>query len=324
MTLPAVGITLGDPGGIGPEIVLKALATQDQTSQVHYIIFGTQPILEQEMQILGLPLDIQPFRKTTEGPRPLISLYEVNSPIRPTAKGSASQENGKLSFRFLEEAVEQARKGDIQALVTAPISKYSWSLAGIPWTGHTDYLNSLFPQAIMTFWSDELKVALFTHHIPLRKATERIRRTALSDFILQLHSILEKTQRQKYRYLVAGLNPHAGERGLMGSEESTEIVPAIEEAQKKGIPVKGPFPPDIVFHKALGQEDTIVIALYHDQGLIPFKLMAFDKGINITLGLPFIRTSPDHGTAFDIAGKGKANPKSMSEAIRLVCSLATA
>ena len=317
MTLPAVGITLGDPGGIGPEIVLKVLSSKDSLPAAHYILFGSKAILEQEMQSLGLYLDIRSYKKAKEDPLPFLSLVEVEASFQSTRKGSASRENGELSFHYLEEAVKLARQGIIQTLVTAPISKHSWSLAAIPWTGHTDYLSSHFPQAIMTFWSKELKVALFTHHIPLKNALERITREALSDFICLLHHNMEKLLREKHRYLVAGLNPHAGEQGLMGLEESGEIIPAILDAQKKGISAEGPFPPDTVFRKAMNQENTFVIALYHDQGLIPFKLMAFDRGINVTLGLPFIRTSPDHGTAFDIAGKGKANPQSLCEAIKL-------
>lgn len=202
-------------------------------------------------------------------------------------------------------------------MVTAPISKKSWALASIRWPGHTEYLSQYFPKAIMSFWSKDLKVALFSHHTSLRKALDRIERNALFHFFLRLHDSLSDLPGEKPHYLVAGLNPHAGEEGLMGTEEEEEISPAVKDAQKKGLEISGPYPPDVVFRKAKGDPHAVVIALYHDQGLIPFKLLSFETGVNATLGLPFIRTSPDHGTAFDIAGKGIAAPESMKESIRL-------
>ena len=173
----------------------------------------------------------------------------------------------------------------------------------------------------MAFWSEKLKVTLLSHHIPLTEAIQSIRKDELLNFFLRLRQTLSGTKMKTSRILVAGLNPHAGEEGLMGPEELEEISPAIAEARKNGMTIEGPFPPDVVFRQALGQPNTLVIALYHDQGLIPFKMVAFDEGVNLTLGLPFIRTSPDHGTAFDIAGKGIANPKSMIEAINLTTQL---
>jgi 4-hydroxythreonine-4-phosphate dehydrogenase len=169
----------------------------------------------------------------------------------------------------------------------------------------------------MFFWSDALKVALFTHHLPLKEAIGKINEKDMLAFFLRLHENTQKIPDRRFSFLVSGLNPHAGEQGLMGKEEIDHIIPAIEQAQRQGIPLSGPFPPDVVFRKALNRPDKIVIGLYHDQGLIPFKLFAFDCGINVTLGLPFVRSSPDHGTAFDIAGKGIADPQSMTEAIRL-------
>jgi 4-hydroxythreonine-4-phosphate dehydrogenase len=194
-------------------------------------------------------------------------------------------------------------------------------MAGIRLSGHTDFLSREYPQAIMTFWSDRLKVALFSHHLPLRESVKKIKKKHLLEFFLHLDQNLKDIQSQTFNFLVAGLNPHAGEDGLLGDEEKDEIIPAIHKAQQQGVNIIGPFPPDIVFRKALNCPDKMVIALYHDQGLIPFKLAAFDDGVNLTLGLPFIRTSPDHGTAFDIAGKRKANPQSMIKSIELACLL---
>lgn len=321
MIPPKIGITLGDPGGIGPEIILKALVSENSLPRANYIIFGSRFVVEQEINALGFDLDIPSLNKTKKAILPPYSLYEIGPFSKTLKKGAPSTENGKASFLFFEEAVNKARKGTIQAIVTAPISKHSWKMAGITWAGHTDYLSQIYPQTIMSFWSEELKVALFTHHIPLNEALKKIKKKALLDFFLLLHKNINKVYTKKYQFLVSGLNPHAGEEGLMGSEEEEEIIPAIESAKKEGVPISGPFPPDTIFREASNKPDNIVIALYHDQGLIPFKLKAFDNGINVTLGLPFIRTSPDHGTAFDIAGKGVANHKSMVEAIRFAHKL---
>ncbi|MFC2164431.1 4-hydroxythreonine-4-phosphate dehydrogenase PdxA [Acidobacteriota bacterium] len=321
MTLPTIGITLGDPGGIGTEVTLKALAHNSTLPEARIILFGSRFVVEEEMQTLGLSLDIPPCVEKDITSPPRLSLYEVVNSIQSLHRGSPSAINGEASFRFFEVAVEKARERALHSLVTAPISKHSWSLAGVPYAGHTEYLAQIFPQAIMAFWSEKLKVALLSHHIPLTEAIQRIRKDELLDFFLRLVQTLSGTKIKTSRFLVAGLNPHAGEEGLMGPEELEEISPAITEARKKGMTIEGPFPPDVVFRQALGQPETMVIALTHDQGLIPFKMVAFDEGVNLTLGLPFVRTSPDHGTAFDIAGKGMANPKSMIEAINLTTQL---
>lgn len=321
MTLPKIGITIGDPGGIGPEITLKALARKNFLPKAYYIIFGSSLVLEETKEKLGLKLEIPLLPKAKTSPLPLISLKEIANPLEVIKKGSSYKKNGLASFLFFKEAAKEAKKRTIQALVTAPISKRSWRLAGVRWSGHTDFLCHIYPQAIMTFWSKKLKVALFTHHQPLREAIKKIKKENLLDFFILLDQNVKKIQSQKIHFLVAGLNPHAGEGGLLGSEEKNEIIPAVKQAQKKGVDISGPFPPDNVFHNALNQPDKFVIALYHDQGLIPFKLESFEEGVNVTLGLPFIRTSPDHGTAFDIAGQGKANPQSMINAIKLAWML---
>ncbi len=321
MRLPKIGITLGDPGGIGPEIVLKALSDINSLHKAQYTIFGSSFVLQQEKKALDLDLDFMPFNEGQKSALAALSIFEVECTLKTIKKGMPSKENGQASFSFFKRAVEAARKGIIQALVTAPISKRSWNLAGLKWTGHTHFLSQAYPEAIMAFWSERLKIALYSHHIPLKTAVKKIKKENLLEFFLLLHQNVEKIQPQKFQYLVAGLNPHAGESGLLGSEEKEEIIPAIKQAQKKGMKISGPFPPDVVFRSALNCGDHIVIALYHDQGLIAFKLEAFERGVNLTLGLPFIRTSPDHGTAFDIAGKGMASAASMVEAIKLAAEL---
>lgn len=321
MTLPKIGITLGDPGGIGPEIVLKALAPENPIPEVHYIIFGSAHVLEEEMKKQRLNLEIPPFEENRLDSSPSIFLWDVPFPLEGITTGTPSKPNGQASFLFFKQAIKQAKKGTIQALVTAPISKTSWGMAGIEWSGHTDYLSHVYPQAIMTFWSDNLKVALFTHHLSLKESIQRVNRDDLLRFFTRLDQSLQKIHPGGFQFLMAGLNPHAGEGGLLGSEEKDEIIPAIDQAQKEGVKISGPFAPDTIFRQALHQPDKIVIALYHDQGLIPFKLKSFEDGVNLTLGLPFIRTSPDHGTAFDIAGQNRADPRSLIKAIELAYSL---
>jgi 4-hydroxythreonine-4-phosphate dehydrogenase len=321
MTLPAVGITPGDPGGIGPEVILKAFLGSARLPEARYVFVGGKSVLAAAGAMPGLELDLAPWTEASPPEAP--GLYSLDIAVSPAGivRGYASGENGRVSFRAFAKAVEMARGGSLDAIVTAPISKTSWHLAGLPWRGHTEYLESFYPGAIMSFWSEKLRVALLSHHLPLKEALGRVRKEILLEFFRSLHRDLEKASSGVGEILVAGLNPHAGEEGLLGGEEIAEIRPAIEAAAREGLPVAGPFPPDTVFLKALGKPGTMVVALYHDQGLIAFKAAAFDSGVNATLGMPFIRTSPDHGTAFDIAGKGIADPGSMIEAVRLAVKL---
>ncbi len=314
--LPRVGLTLGDPGGIGPEVVLKALAQFQALPPAHYILFGSAKILARESKALGLVLPIKPKGERAPGDAGLYHL-DVGPAPRVDVRARPDAENGAASFRAFEAAVAEARAGRLDAVVTGPVSKASWGLAGIKARGHTEYLETLYPDAIMCFWSAALRVALFSHHLPLREALARVRKDRLEAFLRVLGRDVGRLGPARFEFLVAGLNPHAGEDGLLGGEEKTEVEPAIQAARAAGVPVSGPFPPDGVFRQALGRPDRMVVALYHDQGLVAFKLAAFETGVNITLGLPFIRTSPVHGTAFDIAGRGLADARSTVEAIRL-------
>jgi 4-hydroxythreonine-4-phosphate dehydrogenase len=324
MTLPRIGIPLGDPSGIGPEVTLKSISRKAVLSSAKCILFGTRAIIHETLESIGLSIEIPTVSRIDRNELPDISLWELETPLTMGQEGIDSKENGAASFRFFEEAVKKAEEGILDGVVTAPISKHSWHLAGIPYPGHTEYLSRSYPQAIMAFWSEKIKVALFSHHISLGQAITKIKTKELLAFFLRLHSSLIKAGKKNISFLTSGLNPHAGEEGMLGREEADVIVPAIKKAQEKGVPIHGPYPPDVVFRKAYGHSDTVVIALYHDQGLIAFKMAAFEKGVNLTLGLPFVRTSPGHGTAFDIAGKGKANPESMFEAIKLAVELCSA
>jgi 4-hydroxythreonine-4-phosphate dehydrogenase len=314
--LARVGITLGDPGGIGPEVVLKALAQSGPLPPAEYILYGSARVLDREAKGLGLSPDIR-ARAAKPSDEPGLFLEDIGPGPEGDVRGRPDAVNGAASFRAFETAVAQARAGHLEAVVTGPISKTSWSLAGVKARGHTEYLETFYPEAIMCFWSSALRVALFSHHIPLREALGRVRKDGLEAFLRRLDQALRKLEPGRFELLVAGLNPHAGEGGLMGKEEETEVEPAVQAARAAGVPVSGPFPPDTVFRQVLDRPDRVAVALYHDQGLIAFKLAAFETGVNLTLGLPFVRTSPAHGTAFDIAGRGTADPRSMVEAIRL-------
>jgi 4-hydroxythreonine-4-phosphate dehydrogenase len=321
MSLPRIGITLGDPGGIGPEIVVKSLLDTSALPPAQLVLFGERSVLEEAERTLGKSLNCLHYDEKEDREKARISLKEVKAPLASVKIGKASGENGRASFLFFEEAVRAARRGELQSVVTAPISKLSWELGGISWRGHTEYLEQFYPEAVMTFWSERLTVALLSHHVPLKEALRKVEKKNLLRFFQTLRRSMEKARPGSSEFLVAGLNPHAGEDGLLGKEESEEIIPAIEEAKSLGLPFSGPYPPDVVFRIALGHPEKIVVALYHDQGLIAFKLEAFETGVNVTLGMPFIRSSPDHGTAFDIAGKGRASQRSMVEAIRLAAEL---
>jgi len=310
MTGPIIGISLGDPGGIGPEVVMKSLRSGVYPSDAAYRLFGAEKLIKDEINKLGINIDISSF-----------DIHEPAGVSQNFKRGIPCKENGEFSFCCFREAVNEAEKGNLDAIVTAPISKQSWHLAGISWAGHTDYFNKTYPDAIMSFFSSKLNIALFTHHIPLKLALQKIKKQSLQNFFLRLWKILKNQRGGNWQFLVSGLNPHAGEGGLLGDEELKEIIPAVAAAQAQGMPITGPIPPDIICREALNQHQKIVISLYHDQGLIAFKLTAFYEGVNVTLGLPFIRTSPDHGTAFDIAGKGTADPNSMIAAIRLAYNL---
>ncbi len=302
-----IGLTIGDPGGIGPEIIIKALASNEIPSNVQYIIFGSTQLINKEKEKLKINIKRD------------FSVIEPNLNINDFVMGKPHKNNGFLSFLFFKKGVEEALKGNIHALVTAPISKESWFLANYKYLGHTDYLAKFFPNIIMSFWSESFKIALFTHHMPLVRSIKYIKKKRLISFFKSLNAELENLGLKNYELLVCSLNPHAGESGLLGKEEKREIIPAIKECRKEGINIKGPFPPDTLFLKSKNQTEKIIIALYHDQALIPFKLISFNNGVNFTLGLPFIRTSPAHGVGYDIAGKGIANPSGMIQAIKLAC-----
>ncbi len=323
MTVPRIGVTLGDPGGIGPEVVLKCLRPEAGLPEGAYIVFGDPRIIASQAASLGLTAAFRPWREEDASSAGFFA-REVPAPKAGATRGRPDADNGEASFRFFETAVAAARAGAIDAVVTAPVSKAAWGMAGLAWRGHTDYLEQAYPGATMSFWSEPLRVALFSHHVPLGEAVARVRRETLLAFLRNLDRSLAALGTGPSEILVAGLNPHAGEQGLLGDEDEREVRPAVEAARREGILVSGPYSADTVFLRAAGRSDAFVAALYHDQGLIPFKLLAFASGVNVTLGLPFVRTSPDHGTAYDLAGKGTADPGSMAAALRMAVQFVSA
>jgi 4-phospho-D-threonate 3-dehydrogenase / 4-phospho-D-erythronate 3-dehydrogenase len=286
---PRIGITVGDPAGIGPEIAEKA-ARDSRVLEV------CEPVL------YGMPID------------PSI------------VPGRISARAGQAAYDAIVKAVDDARHHRIAAIATAPINKEAFAAAGIPFRGHTELLAHLTgaPRIAMMFHADVLRVVLATVHIPLADVSRLLTGARMRETIELTASELPRFGFPSPRLAVAGLNPHAGEHGLIGHEDEAVLRPAIEECRARGIAVEGPLPADTVFVRAMRGEFDAVIACYHDQGLIPVKLAAFGRAVNVTLGLPIVRTSVDHGTAFDIAGRGVADPSSLVHAVLLAASLAAA
>ena len=308
-----IAITIGDPAGIGPEIVLKALLSAELSEACRSLIIGSKAVIGEASERLGIAFDSRQYDVLDPG--------DIKN--RTFARGKATSEGGKECVAYIRKAVELAMMGVVDAIVTAPISKESLKLAGFPWPGHTEMLAELTgtEDYAMVLCGGPLRVILATIHAALRKVPDMVTRDRVLKTITMANRACNLIGIKEPRIAVAGLNPHSGEAGIFGNEEGTEISPAIEEAKAMGIPVSGPYPADALFHKAYKGEFDIVVCMYHDQGLVPLKMIAFDKGVNMTVGLPFIRTSPDHGTAYDIAWKGIADPSSLIEAAKLAAKL---
>ena len=281
-------MTTGDPAGIGPEIVRKALADPRVLAACTPVPYG--------------PLDGSDF-----------------------APGVLSADAGRAAYEAVVSAVQDAQAGRIEAVATAPVNKLAFARAGLPWKGHTDLLAHLTgsPVVAMMFWSEPLKVVLATVHVPLADVPRVLTRERLDQVIALTASELPRFGVSRGRIALAGLNPHAGEAGVLGTEEERILRPAVDAARSSGVMIDGPLPADTVFVRASRGEFDCVIACYHDQGLIPVKMVAFGRAVNVTLGLPIVRTSVDHGTAFDIAGQNRADTSSMVEAVLLAARLAS-
>lgn len=324
---PRVGITLGDPAGIGPEIALKSVAEPAVRQSCWPVIIGNALELRSQASKIGLPCDYQALSES-ELPldgfgEPVICDTGGDQPRVPVGEVSAA--GGRAAARAIEAGVRLCLQGKLDALATAPINKEALRLAGSSFPGHTEMLASLCAtdEALMCFFAGRLKVFLLTIHLSLSDAIKAITKERVKRAITLADRELRRFGIARPRIAVAGLNPHAGEHGLFGSEEAREIEPAIKECRASAkIEVSGPFPADTIFLRAARGEFDAVAACYHDQGLIAVKCMAFGEAVNVTLGLPIIRTSVDHGTAFDIAGRGLADHRSFVEAIKLAAQLA--
>lgn len=324
---PVIGITMGDPGGIGPEIVVKALADSHLRRQARYIIFG----LDEHLHYAADLAEIEPYwlrwsheKISRELPRHVV-VADYDEFSVPAWNHQPSLVAGQASLKFCFDAIDAARAGIIDAVVTAPISKESWHLAEARWPGHTELFadRCYSPRKAMMFVAGPLKMALATIHDALFEVRHKFTIGRVFEPIDLLNDALKEYFGITHpKIAVCGLNPHAGENGQFGDEEQRIISPAILLAQEAGIDCIGPFPADTLFLKASQGHYDGVVAMYHDQGLIPVKLLAFDRAVNVTIGIPMIRTSPAHGTAFDIAGKGIANENSLKEAIRIAIQMA--
>lgn len=326
---PVIGITMGDPAGIGAEIIVKALAEPEIRKAAKFIIFG----MNEQLCYAADRAEIEPFwgrhqheKISCEYPfKVVVADYDEYS-VAPWIK-RASKVAGEASVRFCLDAIEAAKAGIIDAIVTAPINKTSWKLANVKWPGHTEMLaeKTKSKRKVMMFVTDKLKLALATIHEALFEVRHKFTIGCVFEPIDLLNDALKQYfDIENPRIGVAALNPHAGENGRFGDEEIRIITPAVTLAQQQGIDCYGPFPADTLFLRAVQGEFDGVVAMYHDQGMIPIKLLAFDTAVNITIGIPIIRTSPAHGTAFDITGRNVANPASMKAAITIAIKMVQA
>lgn len=313
------GITMGDPCGIGPEIILKALRKKPEY-QSRCIVFGSLAVLNYYNSRMHTGFVFHQIRSAGDFQPGNINVYDANPISMDDIEiGKISAVGGKCAFLSVRAAIDFALRKDIAAVVTAPLNKEAMHLAGYPYAGHTEIFGKFChgDHYAMLLWSDKLKAIHVTTHMALRDACNAVKKQRVIDVIRLADQTLKKAGYARPRIAVAGLNPHAGENGIFGREEIDEINPAVEACQKEGIDVSGAIAPDTVFLRCLKGEYDIVVAMYHDQGHIPMKILAFDSGVNITVGLDVVRTSVDHGTAFDIAGKLIAKEDSILKAIEI-------
>jgi 4-hydroxythreonine-4-phosphate dehydrogenase len=328
---PLIGISMGDPSGIGPEICVKALSDAAIYEICRPVIIGDAGVIKNILQVLSIDMKVNAIKNISDADYSYgtIDVYDLNLvDINKLKFGEISQMSGEAAFKTVIEMIDLAMKGEIDATVTAPINKESIHKAGHNFSGHTEiyahYTNT--KKYAMLLADENLRVIHATTHVSLRKACDLCKKERIKEVIQLLDDACRQFGIVKPKLAVAGLNPHSGENGLFGDEEILEIIPAINESMEKGYDVEGPVPPDTIFVKAVQGKYDGCVAMYHDQGHIPFKLKGFDwdnekqalksvRGVNITLGLPIIRTSVDHGTAFEIAGKGIASEDALKVAI---------
>ena len=309
---------MGDPTGVGPEIIVKAL----HSSPSRAVVIGDAAVMQAAVEIVKLPVTIRSIQnvneaKFTEGTIDVLDLRNVD--MKKLVRGKVSPMGGSAAFDYIERATKLALAKEIDAIVTAPLNKEALNMAGHAYPGHTEILAHLcnVSDDVMMLVAGSLRVSHVTTHVSLRQACDLVKKERIIRVLQLTNQAVQRMGVKAPRLAVSGLNPHAGEGGLFGNEEIDEIAPAVATARASGLNVVGPLPPDTVFWRAGQGEFDAVIAMYHDQGHIALKMADFERGVNVTLGLPIIRTSVDHGTVFDKAGKGTANPTSMIEAMKL-------
>ena len=318
MTLPKIAVTMGDPAGVGPEVCLRLLQDEAIARLCTPIVFGSAAVLEQA----AVQCCVAKPGKVVAG------LSEADSPcvldigaigLDDFTTGAVNAATGRAAFTYIEDAINAALSGQIAAVTTAPINKVALHAADIPFPGHTEIFaaKTHAPRYCMLQYSSEVRAVFVTTHMGYAEVPGLLTKAAILDTIELGAQAMRRIRGGDPRIVVLGLNPHAGENGLFGTEEQVAIIPAIESARKLGLNVEGPVPPDTAFLPAKRRETDLFVCMYHDQGHIPLKALCFDEAVNTTLGLPIVRTSVDHGTALDIAGLGQANPNSLFEAVKL-------
>ena len=324
MAFPRVAITTGDPAGIGPEVCLRLLANPMVKEVCLPIVFGDRVVLEKAAEECGLATPYKVVGSLEEATDPcILDLGQINGNEYQT--GSVNTATGLAGYRYVTKAIDAALAGKVDAVTTGPLNKEALRMAGVPFPGHTEIFadRTQSERSCMLQYSEEVRCVFVTTHVGYFEVPNLLTLERILDVIELGAEAMERIVGHKPRLLCCGLNPHAGENGLFGNgEEEKLIAPALEEARKRGIDVTGPLPPDTIFLPERRKQYDCVVCMYHDQGHIPLKALAFDNAVNTTLGLPVIRTSVDHGTALDIAGKGIANPNSLIEAVKLALRLA--
>jgi 4-hydroxythreonine-4-phosphate dehydrogenase len=323
-----VAITMGDPAGVGPEVTVGALTAGEVHATCRPVVVGDATVLHQANELLGTGLSIRRVTAVDEAdssPRSMDVLDLANVDWQTLERNRVSASAGRAAVEYIQTAVRLAQSGEVEAIVTAPINKQAINLAGYHYIGHTEILADLTdsPGCTTMLANGELRVAHVTRHIPLSQVADHITKERVLQTIITTSRGLQRLGLERPRVAVAALNPHGGDGGLLGREELEQIAPAVQEACALGIHAQGPFPADTVFVRAARGDFDVVVAMYHDQGHIPIKVSDFEGSFTITLGLPILRTSVDHGTAFDIAWQGVANPKSMIAAILAAGRLAS-
>ncbi|WP_339319525.1 4-hydroxythreonine-4-phosphate dehydrogenase PdxA [Paenibacillus sp. FSL R10-2734] len=325
---PVIGITMGDAAGVGPEIIVKALAHSKIYDWCQPVVIGEKKVLERAMPLVKSELALEVLNESSDwteaGQAGTISLVDVSYPMAPPEFGQLSAEAGDAAYRCVKKAVELGLAGKIGAICTAPLNKEALHLGGHLYPGHTELLAHLMDvkDYAMMLAAPKLRVIHATTHVGLKDAIDRLSPQRILRVIQLADDLLRKSGITSPRIAVCGINPHAGENGLFGNgEEGEKIVPAIQEAVAAGINATGPYPADTVFFRAVRGDFDCVVAMYHDQGHIPIKVLGMEEGVNISVGMPLVRTSVDHGTAFDIAGTGIADESSLIEAIRQAAAL---